>query len=411
MNLHELRSVFAGGARWRTSGPRTVLARHLARRHRPGRPRGAVAASRRWRCARRPAVRGLLRARAAATLARRCCDASEAVDRSWPGWTGRSRYRARARSLRPPGRARAPDRPDWWRNGGRDEPRLQGPRRDRVAEPRSAGSTSCSAARGARGRGRRSAASSTSGWPRSPTSSRSCCCRCRRATRSGSRRRSRSTPRACSAPVAERVFLHIGLPKTGDDVPPDDPVGHRDALRGEGLLLPGRGARDHLWACRIVARGPDTSARPTSTSAAPGTRCCDDIAAWPGTAIDQPRVLRRGLAPSRRRAMVEQLAPAEVHLVVTAREPLGLFTASWQESIKNRDTTPMADYSRDRGRRPRRRLELAHARRTPGARALVAGVPARAGARAAAAGPDAPRARRSGTGSPRSSASTPTPST
>ncbi len=31
--------------------------------------------------------------------------------------------------------------------------------------------------------------------------------------------------------------------------------------------------------------------------------------------------------------------------MVTAREPLGLFTASWQESIKNRDTRPMADYS------------------------------------------------------------------
>ena len=44
--------------------------------------------------------------------------------------------------------------------------------------------------------------------------------------------------------------------------------------------------------------------------------------------------------------MVAELAPAEVHLVVTAREPLGLFTASWQESVKNRDVTPMADYSR-----------------------------------------------------------------
>jgi hypothetical protein len=31
---------------------------------------------------------------------------------------------------------------------------------------------------------------------------------------------------------------------------------------------------------------------------------------------------------------------------VTAREPLGLFTASWQESIKNRDTTVMSDYAR-----------------------------------------------------------------
>jgi hypothetical protein len=41
-----------------------------------------------------------------------------------------------------------------------------------------------------------------------------------------------------------------------------------------------------------------------------------------------------------------------VELVVTAREPLGLFTASWQESLKNRSTTPMADYSRTVSDRP-----------------------------------------------------------
>jgi hypothetical protein len=35
-----------------------------------------------------------------------------------------------------------------------------------------------------------------------------------------------------------------------------------------------------------------------------------------------------------------------VHVIVTAREPLGLFTASWQESLKNGSTTPMADYAR-----------------------------------------------------------------
>ena len=40
------------------------------------------------------------------------------------------------------------------------------------------------------------------------------------------------------------------------------------------------------------------------------------------------------------------LAPAEVHLVLTAREPLGLFTSSWQESLKNKGTTRIEDYGR-----------------------------------------------------------------
>ena len=77
--------------------------------------------------------------------------------------------------------------------------------------------------------------------------------------------------------------------------------------------------------------------------------------------------------------MVADLAPAEVHLVLTGREPLGLFTASWQESIKNRDTTPMADYARTESSRQHRGVELAHARHPPGARAVVPGLPAPSG--------------------------------
>jgi hypothetical protein len=50
--------------------------------------------------------------------------------------------------------------------------------------------------------------------------------------------------------------------------------------------------------------------------------------------------------------LVTALADAEVHVVVTAREPLGLFTASWQESLKNGSTTPMADYARRVSKNP-----------------------------------------------------------
>ena len=50
--------------------------------------------------------------------------------------------------------------------------------------------------------------------------------------------------------------------------------------------------------------------------------------------------------------MIADLAPAEVHLVATAREPLGLFTASWQESLKNRSTTPLPEYARGVAKSP-----------------------------------------------------------
>ena len=69
-----------------------------------------------------------------------------------------------------------------------------------------------------------------------------------------------------------------------------------------------------------------------------------DVAAATGTAIISHEFLAAASAEQAAR-MVADLAPAEVHLVVTGREPLGLFTASWQESVKNRDTTALADYS------------------------------------------------------------------
>jgi hypothetical protein len=42
--------------------------------------------------------------------------------------------------------------------------------------------------------------------------------------------------------------------------------------------------------------------------------------------------------------MVADLAPAEVHVVVTARDPLGIFTSSWQEHLKNKGTQPLEEY-------------------------------------------------------------------
>ena len=79
-----------------------------------------------------------------------------------------------------------------------------------------------------------------------------------------------------------------------------------------------------------------------------------DIAEWPGSALISHEFFAAASAEQAAR-IVADLAPAEVHLVLTGREPLGLFTASWQESIKNRDTTLMADYSR---MSPRRRTAV-----------------------------------------------------
>ena len=81
------------------------------------------------------------------------------------------------------------------------------------------------------------------------------------------------------------------------------------------------------------------------------SRICAELGAADGTGLVSHEFFAAASA-EQAVAAVEALAPAEVHLVVTAREPLGLFTASWQESLKNGSTTPMPDYARRVSNRP-----------------------------------------------------------
>ncbi len=151
--------------------------------------------------------------------------------------------------------------------------------------------------------------------------------------------------------MADKVYLHIGLPKTATTYLQTVLWGARDQLRDEGLLLPGGERRDHLWASRVI-RSEDGLDRMPARHATSWDRIKAEIAAWPGRALVTHEFFAAASAEQARR-MIDELAPAEVHLVCTAREPLGLFTASWQESLKNRETSRMPDYSRTVSDSPR----------------------------------------------------------
>ncbi len=81
-----------------------------------------------------------------------------------------------------------------------------------------------------------------------------------------------------------RVFVHIGLPKTGTSYLQAIVWPHRDALRAAGLLLPGRERRDHLWASLVVREDPHVARRnPRAPEAWDVLR--REIAAWDGDAL------------------------------------------------------------------------------------------------------------------------------
>jgi hypothetical protein len=143
--------------------------------------------------------------------------------------------------------------------------------------------------------------------------------------------------------VAAKVFLHIGLPKTGTTYLQTVMWADRERMRAQGVLLPGRERRDHLWSTRIIREDPNLPTYEERVRESWGV-LKDEIAGWPGTALISHEFFA-GAAPEQAARMVAELAPAEVHLVVTAREPVGLYSGGWQESLKNRDSRTMAEFA------------------------------------------------------------------
>lgn len=145
--------------------------------------------------------------------------------------------------------------------------------------------------------------------------------------------------------MVDRIFVHIGLPKTATSYLQTILWSNRAALRRAGVVVPGAERRDHLWASRTVRNDRHATTAPHEHRTA-WPRLIEELAATPGTGLISHEFFA---AASRKqaRAMVEALPCEEVHLIVTAREPLGLFTASWQESLKNGETVPLADYARE----------------------------------------------------------------
>jgi hypothetical protein len=146
--------------------------------------------------------------------------------------------------------------------------------------------------------------------------------------------------------MADQVFLHIGLPKTGTTYLQSVLWGSRSTLAKDGYLLPGSGHREHLWAALELQERPHLARRHPD---APGTlaRLVDEVRNHPGPAIVTHEFFC-GASREQAGRLVAELAPADVHVVVTARDTLGMLTAGWAEYVKNGGTKPLDEMRGDR---------------------------------------------------------------
>lgn len=143
--------------------------------------------------------------------------------------------------------------------------------------------------------------------------------------------------------MARRVWFHIATPKTGTTYLQSILWANRDALREARVLLPGRNRRDHWWSTLVLREDPKIHQKPPGALRA-WDRVVADCATWDGDAVISNELFGPATVDQARLA-VESLAPAEVHLVVTARNPLAVLTAAWQELLRYRGiTTPLAEF-------------------------------------------------------------------
>ena len=132
--------------------------------------------------------------------------------------------------------------------------------------------------------------------------------------------------------MAERVYLHIGSPKTGTTYIQDALWAHEPRLRAAGVLVPGGRRFAAFHAAQAIREVPWLEDMP------PGRRdVWDDmqqrIRAWPGAAVLSHEFLSAATREQAARA-IEALAPARVHVVLTARDYVPQLPAMWQETVK-----------------------------------------------------------------------------
>ena len=145
--------------------------------------------------------------------------------------------------------------------------------------------------------------------------------------------------------MASQVFLHIGLPKTGTTYLQSVLWDSKTTLATEGFLLPGRGHREHLWAALELEKRPHLSRRHPR---APGTlaRLIKAVNRHRGPAILSHEFMC-GAGRDQAAGLVASLGAAEVHVVITARDTLGMLTSGWAEYVKNGGTRPLSEMHGD----------------------------------------------------------------
>ena len=133
--------------------------------------------------------------------------------------------------------------------------------------------------------------------------------------------------------MATKVFLHVGLPKSGTTYLQAVLASNKSRLQKRSrILYPGARWVDQLLAARDILSAEPPGGNPRMEGA--WRRLVDEIAAWDGDAVVSMEWLGSANA-AQVTEIVETLAPARVEVVVTVRDLARTIPAAWQEFVQN----------------------------------------------------------------------------
>jgi len=130
-----------------------------------------------------------------------------------------------------------------------------------------------------------------------------------------------------------RVFLHIGLPKTGTTYLQTALWENKRTLAGLGVLLPGRHQRRHLLASLDLREDPKLQRRAGDVRH-PWQDLVQESHAHPGDVVISHEFFAAA-APHQIQHAVDSFPDAELHMILTARNMVELGLSRWQEWVRN----------------------------------------------------------------------------
>ncbi|CAN5421502.1 hypothetical protein BH11ACT8_BH11ACT8_16780 [soil metagenome] len=150
------------------------------------------------------------------------------------------------------------------------------------------------------------------------------------------------------APVARRVFLHVGTPKTGTSYFQDVLFRNRKALAAAGILYPADRFDAHFLAALDLMKLPWGGLEAEAIGA--WDRLAEQVRAHPGTSIISHEILATASRSQIGHALTSLghgasgAAATEVHVVLSVRDLVRQIPAEWQENVKHRSAISYARF-------------------------------------------------------------------